>query len=272
MDESRPLAEIDFCAFDLETTGWSSHIRMVELGASRFRLDGECGEPYSTLVDPGVPISPAVIAIHGITDEMVRGAPHAPEALEAFFEFAAGCVLLAHNASFDIGVVSWELTRHELPVPGFKVLDTLRLARRRIPELPNYSLGTIADRLGLFRPCAHRGLPDAEAAREVFREAVRSIEGWESMPLSALKEEAGDLGFRHCAREPAALPEGLEALQQSRVMRIVYDGGTQGLDPRPITPQAVSEDCMHLYAYCHITSTMKSFRIDRILAVLEPED
>lgn len=270
MDESRPLAEVDFCAFDLETTGWSSSIRMVEVGASRFRLGGECGEPFSTLVDPGVPISPTVTAIHGITDEMVRGAPSAPEALEAFFGFAAGCVLLAHNASFDTAVVSWELTRHALPVPGFTVLDTLALARRRFPGLPGYGLAALADWLGLFMPCAHRGLPDAEAAREVFREAVRSAEGWEAAPLSALLAEAGGCSFKHYESEPEALPPGLEALGRSKPLFIVYDGGSRGPAPRKVTPLSVSGDRLHLFAYCHLSGALKSFRMDRIREVLEP--
>ncbi len=228
MDEQRLLPEVDFCAFDVETTGNDSRIRMVELGATRFRMEGEC-ELLSTLVNPGVHISSSVTCIHGITDEMVAGAPDARASLESFFSFASGCVLLAHNASFDAAVVSVELARHSMPVPDFLILDTVSLARRFIPGPPNYKLTTLTDWLGLFTQCAHRGLPDAVAAREIFRTAVGSIKDWESHTLCDLKGLARRSVFGSYRAGDVGLPPGLEAIRdamgEGRAIRVIYEGG-----------------------------------------------
>lgn len=274
MDENTTLGRIDFCAFDVETTGSMSRIRMVELGASRFRLEGEPSS-FTTLVDPRVHISSFVTRIHGITDDMVKGAPRAREALEEFFDFARGCVLLAHNASFDTAVVSAELARHALPVPEFLILDTVSLARNLIPGPPNYKLSTLTDWLGLFTQCAHRGLPDAVAAREIFRYAVKSLEGWESLPLSAMKGYSRCEAFGPCRVEDVELPPGLEAIREAmgegRPVRVVYAGGSRGTAPRLITPQGLYErgGCVYLEAYCHQSCQVKHYRVDRILEVHE---
>ncbi len=274
MDENTPLGQVDFCAFDVETTGSMSRIRMVELGASRFRLEGEPSS-FTTLVDPRVRISSFVTSIHGITDDMVKGAPQAHEALEGFFEFAQGCVLLAHNASFDTAVVSMELTRHAMPVPEFLILDTVSLARNLIPGPPNYKLSTLTDWLGLFTQCAHRGLPDAVAAREVFRAAVKSLEGWWTLPLSAMGSYTRYRAFGRYHVEDVELPPGLEAIREAmaegRPLRVVYAGGSRGTAPRLITPQGLFErgGCVYLEAYCHQSCQVKHYRVDRILEVHE---
>jgi DNA polymerase-3 subunit epsilon len=272
MDEYRLLPEVDFCAFDVETTGNASRIRMVELGATRFRMEGEC-EFFSTLVDPGVHISSFVTCIHGITDEMVAGAPGAREVLDSFFTFASGSVLLAHNAPFDTAVVSVELTRHAMPVPDFPILDTLSLARRFIPGPPNYKLSTLTDWLGLFTQCAHRGLPDAVAAREIFRIAVGSIENWRSLTLCDLRGLCGAGAFGRYRAEDIELPPGLEAIREAmgegRAVRVIYSGGSRGLAPRLITPQGLYErrGFIYLEAYCHESCVVKHYRVDRIIEV-----
>lgn len=274
MDENRPLGEIDFCAFDVETTDSEQGVHLVELGASRFRLAEECGEPFTTLVNPGVPISPFVIDIHGITDDMVRDAPYAPQALEAFFAFAEDCVLLAHNASFDTGVVSQELTRHAMPVPGFPILDTLSLARRYLRDMPDYRLSTLAERLGLFTQCAHRGLPDALAARDIFRASVKSIEGWEGLTLASLMRKGRRCAFQHYSLEGADLPPHLEIIREARKVRIVYAGGSRGPAPRLVTPRYLYESNGRVYlrAYCHESCVVKHYLVERIAEVREPEE
>ncbi len=271
MDMGLPLGEAEFCAFDVETTGSMRNLRMVEMGASRFRLDGGEPESFTTLVDPGVNISRASTLIHGITDEMVEGAPEAPEALERFFRFAEGCVLLAHHASFDTAVVSMELTRHRLPVPAFDILDTVGLARRLIPGPPDFKLTTLVCWLGLFTGCAHRALPDAAAAREVFREAVRNIAGWEELPLGELMRMTGVHRFGVYRPEEVELPPGLavirEAMESGRSLKMVYDGGTRGPAPRTISPRRLYErrGLLYLEAVCHDSGRLKCYRIDRII-------
>lgn len=56
-DLHRPLSEVEFLAFDLETSGlWPIACRIVEFGAVRFRLDGTVLDEWEQLADPGCPI------------------------------------------------------------------------------------------------------------------------------------------------------------------------------------------------------------------------
>ena len=103
------LADVDFVAFDLETTGLSPiSCRIVEFGAVRFNLAAGELETFEQIVDPQCPIPPETIRVHGITDAMVRGMPTVSEVLPAFLGFLGGpdTVLMAHNASFDIGFLT----------------------------------------------------------------------------------------------------------------------------------------------------------------------
>jgi DNA polymerase-3 subunit epsilon len=271
MDMELPLIQIYFCALDVETTGSMRNLRLVELGASRFRLDASEPRSFVTLVDPGVPISTASTLIHGITDTMVAGAPRAPEALEGFFRFASGCVLLAHNASFDAAAISMELARHCMEAPELIVLDTLGLARRLLPGPSDHRLATLVSWLGLFTGCAHRALPDAAAAREVFRAAVRGIEGWEDMPLHRLVKLTGAHRFGRYRLEEVELPPGLEAIREALrgevPVKIIYSGGTRGLAPRTISPRClyVRRGVAYLEAWCHQSGKVKRYRVDRII-------
>ena len=129
-----------FTVFDFETTGMSPvSDRVVELAALRIDLDGE-ESCYHSLVDPGRPIPPGVTAIHHITDEMVRGAPHFAAVGREFLEFAEGSTLVAHNARFDLGFLQEGLNRCGLPLWRGKTLDSVRLARRCFPGLASYRL------------------------------------------------------------------------------------------------------------------------------------
>ncbi len=88
---------------DLETTGGSPATSgITEIGAVKVRGGEVLGELH-TLVDPGEPIPPFIAVLTGITDAMVATAPRIDAVLPAFLEFARGCVLVAHNAPFDLG-------------------------------------------------------------------------------------------------------------------------------------------------------------------------
>jgi DNA polymerase III subunit epsilon len=179
-DMGRPLVDVTFVVFDLETTGASpSDCAITEFGAVKVR-GGECLGTFHTLVNPGGPIPPMITVLTGITDALVAPAPGIAEVLPAFCEFVAGAVLVGHNVGFDIGFSNAALTAHGYPTLSNPRVDTLALARRLIlDEVPNLRLSTLARHLRAGHTPCHRALDDALATTDV---------------LHALLERAGSFG------------------------------------------------------------------------------
>jgi len=101
---------------DLETTGThAGRDRITEIGVVRVDADAAGGEPrvqeWSTLVDPEMPIPPAIQALTGITDAMTRSAPTFSRVAEEVRERLSDCVFVAHNARFDHGFLKHEFAR-----------------------------------------------------------------------------------------------------------------------------------------------------------------
>ena len=105
------LADVSFVALDLETTGARAGIaKITEVGAVRIEGLREVGH-FSTLVNPLRPIPPMITHLTGITQEMVVGAPRIEEVIPELLQFLEGAVVIAHNASFDVGFLNYELQR-----------------------------------------------------------------------------------------------------------------------------------------------------------------
>lgn len=189
-----PLRDTTFVVFDLETTGGSATDDAVtEIGAVKIRGGEVLGE-FATLVDPGRGIPPQVVALTGITQLMVTGAPRMDEVLPAFLEFAAGAVLVAHNSGFDVGFMKAACERHGYRWPKPSVVCTVRLARRVLSreEAPSCRLGALAQLFGTETTPTHRALDDARATVEV---------------LHRLLERVGPLGVQSLEELLAYLPE-----------------------------------------------------------------
>ena len=172
---------------DLETTGWSPGAAAItEIGAVRVRGGQRWGErqgefvrqgEFASLVNPGVPVPPGIADLTGINDWMLAAAPRLGAVLPGLLDFARGCVLVAHNAPFDLGFLVAGCDDCGLAWPGFTVLDTVMLARRVMDpdEVPDCKLGTLA---GFFRARTapnHRALADARATADVLGWLIRRL-------------------------------------------------------------------------------------------------
>ena len=164
-----------FIAFDLETTGTVPGVdQIVEVGAVRF-IDGQVDATFSTLIDPRRPIPPGASAVNGITDDMVLGKPTVETLLEPLTDFCGTDPMIAHNAPFDAQFLISDFKKHELPTPGGIILDTLPIARKVIPGLPNYKLGTLIQYLKIPSSNFHRAEEDAIYAGKLFIELTKRI-------------------------------------------------------------------------------------------------
>lgn len=167
-----PVRGIPFVAFDTETTGLDlTEDRLLDVGAVRFR-PGTVLRSYQSLVRPGRSIPAFSIAIHHITEAMVARAPEPKPVLVELSRVLDGGVLIAHNAPFDMAVLSLELTRQGLPVPDVLALDTCVLADTLMPGHRNLRLGMLMKHLGASESNDHRALPDARCCVKLFDHLV----------------------------------------------------------------------------------------------------
>ncbi len=156
-----------FVVFDIETTGFYPGIdQITEIGAVRIER-GEITGRFSTFVNPGRPIPEKIVKLTGITDAMVHDAPGIETVLPEFLEFAKDAVLVAHNASFDVGFIRYYAAKQGLRTDN-TILDTLQLARFMFPELEHHRLNTLAKHLGVSLEKHHRAVDDSAATAEIL--------------------------------------------------------------------------------------------------------
>lgn len=164
-----------FIAFDLETTGTVPGVdQIVEIGAVRF-IDGNPEAIFATLIDPRRPIPPGASAVNGIKDEMVQGKPFIEDILPALAEFCGDDIMVAHNAPFDAQFLIADIKKYESEAPKGIVLDTLPIARKVFPGLPNYKLGTLVQHLKIPTTNFHRAEEDASYCGQLFFNMVKRI-------------------------------------------------------------------------------------------------
>jgi len=150
----------EFVCFDIETTGLKvDREEITEIGAVVVR-DGEITERFQTFVNPNRRLTPEIIGLTGITDEMLKDAPQPKEALTDFLKFVNGRPLAAHNAEFDISFIRAGCRRAGLEFEPTYV-DSLILAQNLLPDLGKYKLDIVAEHLDLPAFNHHRASDDA---------------------------------------------------------------------------------------------------------------
>lgn len=157
-----------FTALDVETTGLSPRDnRVTEIALVRM-WGTYIIDQWSSLVNPGCAIPPYITRLTGIDDDMVADAPSFPELIDSICSFVGGSTLLAHNAPFDRGFVNAELRRGGYKPLGNPWLDTVVLARKYLPQLPNRKLATVAQHFGISTAGHHRAMADALMVAGIF--------------------------------------------------------------------------------------------------------
>jgi DNA polymerase III subunit epsilon len=173
------LADLSLVVVDVETTGWlEEQGEITEIGAVRLTGDQLTGE-FSTLVRPRGAIPADITALTGITDDMVARAPAPSAALRAFLAFSSDCVLVAHNAPFDLGFLTETCAACQIVWPAAAVLDTAVLARLLLgaDEVPDCRLSTLATYFAAATVPCHRALADAKATADVLVGLLRLAAG-----------------------------------------------------------------------------------------------
>ena len=186
----KALFDAPLAIVDLETTGahpaWD---RVTEIAVLEV-AQGEVVSEWSTLVNPGTSIPPAIQALTGITNDMVAGAPEFEDLAPGLYERLEGRIFVAHNARFDYGFLRHSFERAGLRFQA-RTLCTVKLSRRLYPAHARHNLDSLIERHQLQCDARHRALGDARAV-------------WHFLRVAAA--ERGADAMQSAARDMARLP------------------------------------------------------------------
>ncbi|MCI8483121.1 MAG: 3'-5' exonuclease [Lachnospiraceae bacterium] len=158
----------NYVAVDLEMTGLHPRKdRILEIGGIKVE-EGIAVDQFHRLVNPWMEISPEITELTGITNEMVKEGCEAEKAVTEFREFAEGFPLIGHNILFDYSFLKQYSVNYGYSFEKEGV-DTLKLARKFLPEAEKKTLDYLCGYLQIPRKKNHRALEDAEAAGLLFR-------------------------------------------------------------------------------------------------------
>ena len=186
-DSENQSLDSRFVVFDIETTGFSAvGDRIIEIGAVKVEK-GEIVDRYSTFVNPQRPIPFEIEKLTGINDGMVVDAPDISDVLPEFMKFSEGCIMVAHNAEFDMSFIKENCRRMGIE-RQFTVVDTLAMARSLLPDLKNYKLDTVVEAVGGSLENHHRAVEDAESTADIFVKFVARLKDMGVKDLDTLND------------------------------------------------------------------------------------
>lgn len=169
------LSEATYVVFDVETTGLSAiYNDLIQVAASKM-YKGNIIAEFDEFINPGHPLSAFTTELTGITDDHVKNAKPLIQVLKEFQEFCKDTVLVAHNATFDVGFMNANYERHGLPKISQPVIDTLEFARNLYPEYKRHGLGPLTKRFGVALEHHHMANYDAEATGRLLFIFIKEV-------------------------------------------------------------------------------------------------
>ncbi|MCL1630849.1 PolC-type DNA polymerase III [Sporolactobacillus sp. CPB3-1] len=169
----RDLSDDTYVVFDVETTGLSAvYDTIIEFAAVKMK-NGEVLEKFDQFINPHRALPQKIIELTSITDEMLKDAPDEPQVIEAFRAFAGEAILVAHNATFDMGFLNTAYQRLGYDKADNPVIDTLELGRLLYPEFKNHKLDTLCKAFNIELTHHHRAIYDTEATAYVAWKMIK---------------------------------------------------------------------------------------------------
>ncbi|MFJ9248787.1 DEDDh family exonuclease [Streptomyces sp. NPDC101776] len=161
-----------YAVVDVETTGLARDDRIISAAVYRLDALGEVEDHWYTMVNPER--DPGPVWIHGLTSDVLEGAPLFKDIADEFATRLEGRVLVAHNAVFDWQMIAREYARVAIDPPVRQRLCTIALSKELSLPLPNHKLESLAAHFGVVQQRAHHALDDARVLAEAFRPSLRA--------------------------------------------------------------------------------------------------
>ena len=162
---------LNFVAIDVETTGLSPvYNELIEVSAIKYE-NAKKMDTFSTLIKPKKEISASITNITGITNEMVKDAPRLEEVMPKLISFIGEYPIVAHNANFDYSFLQNNSNRS---FSKNKVIDTVTISRKMLPNLPNHKLNTVSRYIGIQEDGFHRAEFDCECCAKIYIKFLES--------------------------------------------------------------------------------------------------
>lgn len=218
-----------YCVIDVETTGRSpqwDHI--IEVAALKVSDGQEVGRFTSLIQPPSMPggdfVDDFIAALTGITDEMLAGAPFAPDVLAEFASFVGDTPVVGHYVGFDINFLYDSFDRYLDRPFSNDYIDTLRVARKLHPEMSHHRLADLVDHFGVTHNEVHRAMGDVEATAECFAHLKD-----EALEHHGSEERFQEL-FDSVRKRRRSVPEGGQAGGSHAVKAADIRGDAQKID------------------------------------------
>ncbi|MEV7346723.1 DEDDh family exonuclease [Streptomyces sp. NPDC093544] len=269
-----------YAVVDVETTGLARDDRIISAAVYRLDAHGEVEDHWYTMVNPER--DPGPVWIHGLTSDVLEGAPLFQDIAEEFAGRLADRVLVAHNAVFDWSMIAREYARADSEAPVKQRLCTIALSKELGLPLPNHKLESLAAHFGVVQQRAHHALDDARVLAEAFRPSLRAaahrgvrlpllecrpLTEWSSGPSIGRQSSGGyPSGSWRPSRKRPACPypnpgryEADKPLRQG--MRIAFSGDTS-VDRELLEDRAVE-------AGLHVATSLS--RLTSLLVTNDPD-
>lgn len=169
---SKRKKETKFVAIDVETTGLSPlYNELIEISAIKYEGAKKL-DTFSTLIKPKKEVSSTITNLTGITNKMLEDAPTIEKVMPDLIEFIGDNPIVAHNANFDYSFLQ---NNSNKSFTNNKVIDTVAISRKMLPNLPNHKLNTVARCIGIQEEGYHRAEFDCECCAKIYVKYLENI-------------------------------------------------------------------------------------------------
>ena len=212
-----------YVALDIETTGLNPAAdRIIEIGMARV-CNGNVTDTYSTLVNPGIKISDRIIELTHIHNEELTDKPRINELIEDVIQFIGDYPILGHNVIFDYSFLKKAAVNNNLVFPSAGI-DTLKMARRILPELEHKKLDYLCEYLKIDPGNSHRALDDALSASGISSELVYSVKK-DSPITQAQRNYLTALVVKHNVKLDIPIDEMTKSIASRNIDKILSEYG-----------------------------------------------